>query len=399
MSQDLEEYKALTSTLLAFYNYHTWETNQTVRPRLIKYGSLTEDERELLPWYDKHISDIKACIGMNQEFTQTLALRISGDWGMPSDPSEWEPATHNEYDKVRSTILQLGREWSSEGEREREAMFSRIIKELVQRFPDETQRKDIKILNPGCGLGRLVLELVKKGFNCQGNEFSYHMLLTSNFVLNHCKFVHNYSVFPYLHKSSHLIKRNFQIRPITFPDMNPTDIHELAKLNPEIPYEDLMSMTAGSFIDLYGPDNLSVSETYTQDPVANDFRGTNKDNFDVVVTAFFLDTASNIIDYLKTIHYCLKPGGIWINFGPLLWHFEDDFTTSMTTRTVDGKPTQVQTILKGLELSREDLFELVKKMGFKFEKQEHDIETTYSGDSRALGAFVYKCEYWVCRKV
>lgn len=57
--------------------------------------------------------------------------------------------------------------------------------------------------------------------------------------------------------------------------------------------------------------------------------------WDVVVTHFFIDTASNILDYLRTIRYCLKEGGVWHNFGkfalhasvqrvseigPLLWH-------------------------------------------------------------------------------
>jgi N2227-like protein len=39
-----------------------------------------------------------------------------------------------------------------------------------------------------------------------------------------------------------------------------------------------------------------------------------------VVTCFFLDTATNPIEYLRLVHEALQPGGYWINVGPLQWH-------------------------------------------------------------------------------
>ena len=41
-----------------------------------------------------------------------------------------------------------------------------------------------RVLVPGAGLARLVLEVAARGYGAQGNEFSYHMLLCSNFLLN-----------------------------------------------------------------------------------------------------------------------------------------------------------------------------------------------------------------------
>lgn len=35
-----------------------------------------------------------------------------------------------------------------------------------------------RVLVPGAGLGRLPLEIAARGYSCQGNEFSYFMLLT-----------------------------------------------------------------------------------------------------------------------------------------------------------------------------------------------------------------------------
>lgn len=41
--------------------------------------------------------------------------------------------------------------------------------------------------------------------------------------------------------------------------------------------------------------------------------------FDVIVTLFFIDTARNLLQYFETIRDLLKPGGVWINLGPLLY--------------------------------------------------------------------------------
>ena len=39
---------------------------------------------------------------------------------------------------------------------------------------------------------------------------------------------------------------------------------------------------------------------------------------------WFPDTAPNIIRYVEAIKNCLRPGGLFVNVGPLLWHFENN---------------------------------------------------------------------------
>jgi len=36
-----------------------------------------------------------------------------------------------------------------------------------------------------------------------------------------------------------------------------------------------------------------------------------------------MDTAHNILEYIDVIKWILKKGGIWINLGPLLYHYTD----------------------------------------------------------------------------
>lgn len=41
---------------------------------------------------------------------------------------------------------------------------------------------------------------------------------------------------------------------------------------------------------------------------------------DALVTCFFIDTGLNVLDYLWAIHRLLRPGGFWVNLGPLNFH-------------------------------------------------------------------------------
>lgn len=57
-----------------------------------------------------------------------------------------------------------------------------------------------------------------------------------------------------------------------------------------------------------------------------------------------------MIDYINIIKHVLKPGGQFINFGPLLWHWESN---------EDGEPS--------IELTLDEVKSLVQKLGFKID--------------------------------
>ena len=65
-----------------------------------------------------------------------------------------------------------------------------------------------------------------------------------------------------------------------------------------------------------------------------------------MASCFFIDTANNVIAYIKTIYNTLKKGGIWVNLGPLLYHYAD-------------MPNEVS-----IELSWEELKIIINKIGF-----------------------------------
>lgn len=57
---------------------------------------------------------------------------------------------------------------------------------------------------------------------------------------------------------------------------------------------------------------ISFTQVYTED-----------NQWDCVATCFFIDCANNVVQFIETIYKILKPGGVWINLGPLLYHFSD----------------------------------------------------------------------------
>ena len=51
--------------------------------------------------------------------------------------------------------------------------------------------------------------------------------------------------------------------------------------------------------------------------------GSQRHEWDCLVTCFFIDTAHNLMDYLQTLNRIMKIGGLWVNIGPLHWHYSE----------------------------------------------------------------------------
>ena len=60
------------------------------------------------------------------------------------------------------------RDWSKLGQAERDLAYGPVLSALENEFPAD--RENIKVLVPGCGLGRLVWECYSRGFNTEGPD-------------------------------------------------------------------------------------------------------------------------------------------------------------------------------------------------------------------------------------
>ncbi|BEJ11480.1 hypothetical protein CspHIS471_0109020 [Cutaneotrichosporon sp. HIS471] len=268
-------------------------------------------------------------------------------------------------DKVRSTLRSFVRDWAAEGQSERDACYTPILAALDEHFSGG--RENVKVLVPGCGLGRLAMEIAAHGFWAQGNEFSTYMLIASHFALNQSTRVGEHLIFPWLHSfSNHVSTEQNLLRSVRVPDVVPAEI---------LGGRGGFSLVAGDFEEVYGPSHWHNEETNGEsDDDEEAGRVNQRGRWGAVVTCFFIDTAHNVLNYLRIVHGLLDEGGVWINLGPLLWHFEN----SATSPKGEGS----------IELSLDEVKALARMVGFKL-SNERIISSTYTGVPDSMLEHVY----------
>ncbi|KAJ2894300.1 methyltransferase family [Zalerion maritima] len=312
--------------------------------------------------------------------------------GLPTLPEAWQGVARNsDVDKARSTIRQFYRDWSAAGAVERESCYGPVKEALDDERSsprsgaskrggqDDEEEEPFRVLVPGAGLGRLVFDLCASGYESEGNEISYHQLLASSYILNGTEGAGQHTIYPWVHSFSNHRTRANHLASCTVPD-----IHPATELKRRGPNAGSMSMCAADFLCLYSD-------------------GEHRDHYDAVASVFFLDTAPNLIRYLETIYSCLKPGGVLVNFGPLLWHFENN-APGNHGHDDDGDGVHDAKNSNGIadpgsfELTDEEVTALVEHMGFKIEERRTDIEAPYVIDPESMLKTVYKASFWVARK-
>jgi len=330
------------------------------------FSRLPPAHQSLLQHHTKKHMQAYACIRANETFFTELLTSFSGDDVPPHlrvpeaarDPEAHAPVSPGDAEKVRYVLKNLARDWSSEAAEERSQSHGPILKELEERLyvpkdPALEGRYPPRVMVPGAGLGRLVLECARRGFDAEGNEHSYYMLLTSSFILNHCERNEQFTIHPFVHSNNNHTSDTHQMRAVAIPDVTARHcMHEATHRG------GAMSMCAGDFVEVYGaPEHLN--------------------QWDAVATCFFIDTAHNVVEYLSIIARCLKPGGVWVNFGPLLFHWSD-----------------ARSYLKedelSVEMSLEDVEAVAQSVGLRIVKREMR-DSLYTADKKSMCQTVYRC--------
>lgn len=295
-----------------------------------------------------------------------------------------DTAKPSDVDKARSTLRQLYRDWTYEGAHERKACYEPVISDVVKAFCCAPSKSDVKILVPGAGLGRLVFELCRRGYTVEGNEISYHQLIASNWVLNHTVPGRQFDLYPFALDFSNVVSREEQLKKVKVPDVHPGSALEdlFGRTEGNTAAAERMSMTAADFVVLYGDE-------------------VHQDMFDAVVTVYFMDTAPNLIRYIETIRNCLRDGGLWINLGPLLWHFADRAPSEEHHLQGPKIPREKTGIEEpgAFELTDEEVLMLVEKMGFDIEKHEiRNDGVGYIQNPESMLQNIYRTSHWIAKK-
>jgi len=348
--EDRLEMEHLQRIYAAFDYYSQWQCRKISRKER-DYDMLPSAMKAIIPSLPPKFLKMRECVMHNQRFLRRITCVTRFPEQDAAKGRDEIPSNFN-MDKVRSTLKQCVRDWGDEGEEERKGAYAPILDSIRELYPTEESREGKRVLNPGCGLGRLSWELVRMGFATQGNEFSYFMLLCHNVIVNQLG-QNEVTIYPYVDQVTNQWSFEKQSRAIRIPNVDPRII--MQNKRGQLDY----SICAGDFTEIY------------KDPAS----------FDVVASCFFLDTAKNVMEYLKVITYILKPGGHLVNLGPLLYHFEDSNTDP------------------SVELTYEELKGCLPHFGLKMIKEEKGLKAAYTRNAASMLRMHYECVLFVCEKI
>lgn len=153
---------------------------------------------------------IRAASKTNQDFFRDLVhFQYNHFYDFPKYPrkTDGHPIPYSQMHRDEAVLHSLVREWGAEGAEERQQCFVPIVQQLLQHLlepssPTGSTTVPLNILVPGCGVGRLPVEIAgaHPRFHVQANEFSVYMILASNFMLNGIERRNQYNIHPWVDK-------------------------------------------------------------------------------------------------------------------------------------------------------------------------------------------------------
>ncbi|GLB38755.1 putative N2227 [Lyophyllum shimeji] len=336
------------------------------------YGTLGRAHKRLgiKIGYPAKLERLKSVTDLNTTITEGIADLAAKEFGLSRTYGG-----HGDLGRVRESLKHFIRDWSEEGAQEREKIFRPILNVLEALREDERQSK--RVLVPGSGLGRLAWEISELGYDTTANELSFFMNLAFRFLLSRetTTSKNEHTLRPYAHWFSHQRSNDSLFRSIRFPDAVPrlsTSFRlsetDFLHLSPPLPVQSDMQL------------EFQWSKTQFEE------KSDRQAGYDYIVTLFFIDTSLNAFATMEHIYTLLRPGGTWINLGPLLW--------------TSGGQAKV-------ELSLDEVIRAAEEIGFIFQDGDADtgdinarrtVECEYTGDMNAMMRWIYKAEFWVATK-
>ncbi|KAF3798336.1 Carnosine N-methyltransferase [Colletotrichum gloeosporioides] len=285
--------------------------------------------------YPTHFEKARQGIDANARFTEQIAQIARAHYH--TGPQALGDDEDAEFGLVDLAFGHLSRDWSPQGVKERLAVFPPVLAGLQEHFGEHGNGKNVLV--PGSGMGRLASDIADLGYNVTANELDYGSILAYHLLTNHTTSLHQYTLHPFVTKWTHQANPSSRYSAVTVPDHWPNKTVKLVE---------------GDFLDMFPEDG----------------------QFDAVVTLFFIDISNNVIDFLSNIHRLLKPGGVWVNLGPLKW----------------GTHT-------ALQLSAEEVLQLADLLGFDVDHTSRkSVDSLYADQPDTLLKFTYVTQFWTATK-
>ena len=345
VSKNPEEFKRFLIALNCM-EYYLYQNRYQIELLKKDFSSLDKKYLEKMSYdYKTRIKRLEEAQNQNQIFLKEIAKKYKPDSSFLKNIDEKDIANtaYNESTTLNwAVFMYISRDWTAERKDEREKSYIPIIN-MVQKF----LKPGTNILIPGAGLLRLGYELSKFGYNIDANDYYFYNVILCDYIFNYSK-KNQFCFQPLIRSFSNFLTEDDVFRKFSFPD---EDINLDGKGK--------MKMLCGDFTKLY-------------DDVSN--------YYDCVITCFFIDTAKNVIEYIEIIERVLKKGGIWINFGPLSYHWIG----------YENIPS--------IELPYDILKQVIQNYGFEFLNEETNKTGIYCEMENSMKNDFFNCVFFTARK-
>jgi carnosine N-methyltransferase len=412
MQKDEKEQNHWHDVVLSYRQYASFAMSQWANT-MYRIHSLPEEYRSVLPGalrrdtpeFHARATLFKEAAIRNQ-FCLDCILRHAGQ---PHSQQEFVAASKRyvsdaQISKTASVLKSLMRDWSTEGKPERDMSYKPIIEALKRVLP-VTSAGPPRVCVPGAGVGRLALEICREGYSVQGNEFSLYMLLASDFILNGGIATPDTPLIisPWLLETRNVHETTDPVRTISVPDVDP---HTYLSLADDVTKDVDETPPSVDDVDNVAQNKHEASRSCEFSMAAGEFASVynipgEHERWNAVVACFFLDASPCIVEYLITIHRMLKPGGILINFGPLLWHWSGP-AMRPDDRDVDSYHKRCSYLdtkyLTSIDVCWDDVREIMLNIGFEFLEVSTGNRSLYTADRRSMMNMDYRCLSFVARK-
>lgn len=320
------------------------------RHRLFKMMSWRQQKLCTEVGYLDKLAEMDRRVGDNQKFLSAIAKHAIDHYGIKYRDfdllrnHEDEAKNSSSNYRVIEALTHFSRDWDADAQ-EIEPLLN-YIKLHLSQFVRENDLRDTCIIVPGSGLGRIAHEIASSApyAAVHAVEFSGLMHICNQFMYSQ---EGAYVTYPYVHNCSNFTSMANQFRT------SKITTHKK-------------------------PENLHLHQ--------EDFRYFKPNSYKnvVVVTAFFMDTAENLIDYMDTINELTRgqngvKNGYWINVGPLKY----------------GTAARV-------ELNAEEFAHLRKRMGWQDIDNRISLDENqlvgYTTDKESLWQGYYGLAMWASKR-
>lgn len=329
------------------------------------YRSISDCHKRLVPGFLTRMSEVRKRVKTNNDFMKkilafhranyvALARKESSEdldeccyecCGLtPKDRGRRAHST--QQSTTENLFKQFYREWSAEGVAERRECFQPALDMCLKYLPP-LEGNTLRVLAPGAGLGRLSWDLASVGYSrVDACECNHEMLLCMQYMLGSLLAQGSVELYPFVSVTSDL-RDDMQMFRASVPDVPITEeVRKRVVISPE--------------------DFVSHCEALPS----------RDGTYDLLVTCFFIDTAYDFLDYVEAATDAIRPGGLWINIGPVHW---------------------VQSSYDAIHYTIEEIEGAMTTAGFTFLEKKDLQNCHYCSPPNTFIPMVYNCRLWVAR--